>query len=143
MRAVIDTCVIIDVLQSREPFYETAQLLFLAAANEQFVGCITAKSVADIYYLTHRLTHSDTESREILKKLFSLFEIIDTTGADCHHAIPSPVSDFEDAIMIETALRSECSCIVTRNSVDYIKSPIPVYEPDSFLQYLEKEVKER
>ena len=42
MRALLDTCVIIDALQSREPFCKSAQTIFLAAANNQFIGCITA-----------------------------------------------------------------------------------------------------
>ena len=33
MRAVIDTCVIVDALQSREPFCEDAQSIFLLCAN--------------------------------------------------------------------------------------------------------------
>lgn len=36
MRVLIDTCIIIDVLQSREPFCKEAQELFLAVANKQF-----------------------------------------------------------------------------------------------------------
>ena len=51
MRAIIDTCVVVDALQSRQPFCEPAQNIFLSAANEKFAGCITAKSVSDIYYL--------------------------------------------------------------------------------------------
>ena len=56
MRVLVDTCVIIDALQSRAPFSEAAQKLFIYSANKQFEGYITAKSVTDIYYLTHRLT---------------------------------------------------------------------------------------
>ena len=54
MRVLIDTCVIVDALQSRVPFAEAAQKLFIYSANKQFEGYITAKSVTDIYYLTHR-----------------------------------------------------------------------------------------
>lgn len=137
MRALIDTCVIIDALQNREPFSADAQTIFLAAANNQYVGCITAKSSTDIYYLTHRYTHDDKASRSVLNKLFTLFEVLDTAGIDCRHAIPSPVSDFEDAVMIETASRTEVDCIITRNTHDYAKSVVPVYTPKQFLKELE------
>ena len=70
MRVLVDTCVIIDALQSRAPFSEVAQKLFIYSANKQFEGYITAKSVTDIYYLTHRLTHNDVETRKILSKLY-------------------------------------------------------------------------
>jgi len=139
MKALIDTCIIIDVLQSRQPFCVPAQSIFLAAANEQFTGCITAKSVSDIYYLTHRLTHSDLETRKILTKLFSLFQLVDTTGTDCYRAIPSITADYEDAIMIETAIRTEADCIITRNTDDYRFSQVKVFSPDDFLSVLRKE----
>ena len=129
MNVLIDTCVIVDALQSRQPFAEDAQKLFLLAANQKFIGCITAKSVTDIYYLSHRYTHDDRESREILKKLFTLFDVLDTAGTDCRYAISSAVSDYEDAVMIETAKRERIDMIVTRNTRDYTKSPIPVYTP--------------
>lgn len=141
MRVLIDTCVIIDALQARAPFAEAAQKIFIYSANQQFEGYITAKSVTDIYYLTHRLTHSDTETRKILSKLFTLFHVLDTASLDCRKAISSEISDYEDAIMAETAIRSEMDCIVTRNVKDYAKSSIPVYEPSSFISILEAENK--
>ena len=137
MRAFIDTCVVIDALQSREPFAKDAQDIFLAAANNLFLGYISAKAVTDIYYLMHRHTHDDKASRDILNKLFALFDVLDTAGIDCRKAVLSPVSDFEDAVMVETALRSEVDCIVTRNPRDFTKSPVPVYEPKAFRKLLE------
>lgn len=139
MKALIDTCIIIDVLQSRKPFSTDAEKIFLLAANNQFTGYITAKSTTDIYYLTHRLTHSDKSSREVLSKLFTLFEVIDTAGIDCQRAIPSTVSDYEDAVLIETALRFKVNCIVTRNTKDFINSSVTVYSPEEFINILEKE----
>lgn len=139
MRALIDTCVIIDALQSRQPFCEQAQKIFLAGANNLFNGYVSAKAVTDIYYLTHRHTHSDKASREVLNKLFTLFDILSTDGMDCRRAVLSPVSDFEDAVMIETALRSEVDCIVTRNVDDFSKSSVPVYTPEQFSAKLEEE----
>lgn len=139
MRVLIDTCVIVDALQSRVPFAEAAQKIFLYSANKQFEGYITAKASTDIYYLTHRLTHSNEETRKILNKLFALFHLLDTTSLDCRKAISSEVDDYEDAVMIETAIRSEMDCIVTRNIKDYIKSAVKVYEPSAFLKLLEAE----
>lgn len=138
MRVLLDTCVIVDALQSRKPFCEEAETLFLLAANQRFIGCITAKSVTDIYYLTHRLTHDDKTARDVLNKLFNLFEAVDTAGIDCRRAIPSEISDYEDAVMTETALRVEADCIVTRNINDYKKSPLPVFSPAELIKKLEE-----
>jgi len=134
MRALIDTCVVIDALQSREPFCREAQALFICAANGQFDGFITAKSSTDIYYLTHRCTHSDSDSREVLERLFILFELLDTAGVDCRRALVSAMADYEDAVMAESALRAGMDCIVTRDAKDYAKSPVPVCRPAELLR---------
>ncbi len=142
MRVLIDTCVIIDALQSRIPYAEDAQKIFLYSANKQFEGYITAKAATDIYYLTHRLTHSDIETRKILSKLYTLFNLLDTASLDCRKAISSEIGDYEDAVMVETAIRSEMDCIVTRNVKDYTKSSVMVYEPSAFLKLLQEENEE-
>ena len=136
MIVLLDTCIIIDVLQDRQPFSEDAKTIFIAVANKQVEACITAKSVADIYYITHRATHSDEKSREILSKLFSLFSVLDTTGDDCKKALFSPITDYEDAIMVETAKREGIDYIITRNIKDYSKSSIEVISPTDFLKIL-------
>lgn len=136
MRAVIDTCVIVDALQSREPYCKDAQSLFLLCAKRKFEGFLTAKAITDIYYLTHRQTHSDKTTREVLTKLCALFALLDTTALDIRKAISAEISDFEDAVMVETALRSGVDCIVTQNTKDYSKAAILVYAPAEFVKLL-------
>ena len=136
MNVLIDTCIIIDALQSREPFSKDAETIFLSVANRRCVGFLTANSVTDIYFLMHKALHSAAETRKALGILFSLFEIIDTCGIDCRKALTSGVSDYEDAVMIETAARAEIDCIVTRNLKDYAGAPMPVYSPTQFIELL-------
>ena len=38
MNVLIDTCIIIDALQSREPFNKDAEAVFLSVANRRCVG---------------------------------------------------------------------------------------------------------
>lgn len=136
MKALIDTCVVMDFLQHREPFADDTKAIFRAAASEQFTGYITAKSATDIYYLTHRCTHSDKEARSKLNSVLSIISMLDSAAIDVFHALSSETADFEDAVMIETAVRAHVDCIVTRNQKDYQKSSIPVYNPAEFLQKL-------
>ena len=139
MKAVIDTCVILDAVQDRKPFAEDAKNIIRASANRRFTGCITAKSATDIYYLVRRCLHSEQDTRTVLAKLYKLFDVLDTAGMDVRKAIPSDVTDYEDAVMIETALREGADCIVTRNVKDYSRSPVPVHEPAAFLRLLREE----
>ena len=41
--------------------------------------------------------------------------------------------------MVETAIRSEMDCIVTRNVRDYAKFSIKVHEPSALIKLLEEE----
>lgn len=136
MTALLDTNVIVDALQAREPWNKAAENIFLKVANNTFTGCITAKSVTDIYYLCHHALHDDAKTRSLISRLFLLFKVLDTAGIDTEKALASAVSDYEDAVMIETALREKCDCLVTRNVKDYSASVIPVYTPEEFLQIL-------
>ncbi len=138
MRVLVDACVIVDVLQAREPFRAEAEKIFIAAANKRVDAFITAKSVTDIYYLIHRSTHSDKETRKILSNLFVIFEVIDSAGLDCLKALSSEMTDYEDAVMTETALRTGMDWIVTRNVKDYGKSPVSVCTPSEFLSLIEQ-----
>ncbi|MCD8221101.1 MAG: PIN domain-containing protein [Clostridiales bacterium] len=134
MNIIVDTCVIIDALQQREPFAGDSQALCLAVAKGKVSGFIPAKSVADIYYIMHRSLHSDIQTRNLLKKLFLSFGILDTTALECRNALTSPVSDFEDAILAESAYRNGVEYIVTRNVKDFSRSVVPVITPAEFMK---------
>lgn len=136
MNVLIDTCIIIDALQSREPFNKDAEAVFLSVANRRCVGFLTANSITDVYYLMHKALHSAEETKKVLGVLFNLFEILDTCGIDCRRALTSNISDYEDAIMIEAATRAKMDGIVTRNPKDYAGAPLPVYSPAQFVKLL-------
>ena len=129
MRILLDTCIVIDVLQHREPFWEDSYCVMLTIANRHVEGFLTAKSFTDLYYLTH----SDKETRKILSTLLIPLSLLDTAGIDCRRALSTEIRDYEDAVMIETAQRESIDCIVTRNQKDYAKSSVSVYTPEEFL----------
>ena len=136
MTVLIDTCIVIDLLQKREPFFENARNIFLLAANHGIEGCISAKAVLDIYYITHRATHNNDTTKSAIKSLTELFTVLSTSGADCKKALLSDTADYEDAVMIETAVSNRVDGIVTRNIKDYSNSRVPVYAPEDLLEIL-------
>lgn len=139
MTAVVDTCILLDVLQNREPFFNNSFAIFLASTMERFKGIITAKSILDVHYILRKNLHNEQQARDWVNRLFSLFDIADTVQEDCRIAISSQTSDYEDAVMIETAKRIGADCIVTRNLRDYSLSPVPVFLPDDFLKKLDQD----
>lgn len=138
MRAVIDTCVILDYLQCREPFFDDALNIAIGRANNEFEAYITASSLTDLYYIIHRHTHSSIETRRIISDLTVLFGLVDTYAEDCINALHSEMKDYEDSVMSETAYRIKADCIVTRNIKDYERSRVPAVLPSEFLMNTEK-----
>lgn len=132
-KILLDTNVIIDALQTRTPWASDAQSIFLKVARNELNGYITTKSVADIHYIMHHYLHDESLTRSALSRLFDLFDLLDTTAADCQRALFSSTADYEDAILIETAVRSGIDCIITRNDHDFVHSPVRVLTPSDFL----------
>ena len=141
MRALLDTNVIVDVLQHREPWFADGQKIFYAIAGKKITGCITAKEAADIYFFSRKQftgqENVDAKARNVIARLYSLFELIDTLGIDCQNAIAIDNSDYEDAIMIESAKRAKIDCIITRNPDHFKAAAMPVYSPAEFTAMLE------
>ena len=137
MKVLIDTCIIIDALQCREPFFDDAQDILIGNANDEFTGIITAKSVLDIYYIIHRYNHNNDKTKGIILNLLSLLTVCDTTKEDINNAILSDISDYEDAVIAAAAERIHADAIVTRNSKDYRKSTVRVMEPYELLNELD------
>lgn len=141
MRALLDTNVIVDVLQRREPWFADGQKIFYAIANNRIIGCLTAKEAADIHFFSRKQfagqENVDTKARQVLEKLYAIFELIDTLAIDCQNAIAIQNNDYEDAIMMESAVRAGLDCIITKKTEHFKTSSIPVYTPEEFVGILE------
>jgi len=133
MSILIDTNVILDAIAKRPPFNETAEKILFLIAKNKLDGFITANTVTDIYYLTRKHLKSIEEAKNVLLKLFSLFQIIDVTGTDCERALELNMSDYEDALITTCAKRTKMDYIVTRNIKDFTSSPVPAITPDDFI----------
>jgi len=133
MRLLFDTCVILDYLLKRQPFDEDSYTLIRNMYNNHIYGYISANSISDIYYIVRKSLHDNNETKQIIKKLMDVFNIIDTTKEDCQKALLSDLYDYEDAIMIESAIANDIDCITTRNIQDFLNSPIKVLTPSQLL----------
>lgn len=138
MKILIDTNVILDALTSREPWNESAEKIFIMAANNIVDMYITASSATDIYYLVRKYLHNTDAARQIMGKLYSLVRILEVKEEDCVNALVSPIADYEDAVVEQVARRSDVECIVTRNQKDYEAGFTKIFLPDDFIQFMEQ-----
>jgi predicted nucleic acid-binding protein len=84
--AVIDACLVMDLMDLNTPFKDEAVKLFQAASDNRFVAMITPATYRAVYYKVHRVTHSDDLTKATLRRLSRNTQILvmpkDRT-ADC------------------------------------------------------------
>lgn len=134
MKIMIDTNVVLDVLLRREPFFQASYEVMKRSALEQVDGFVSATAATDIFYLLRRALRDDRTAKDNLEKLMQLVGFADALGEDVHAAIASNMADFEDALVSAIAERCHMDYIVTRNTKDYVESPVKALTPQEFLE---------
>ena len=137
MKILIDTNIIIDILQKREPFFTYSFLAVQKAISDEIECLLSASAATDIYYIMKRVLGSNNKARDELMYLSMMVNFTDALGSDIQTALLSPLSDFEDAVVDTIAARTGASYILTRNVKDYSNSNVPAITPKEFLDLTE------
>jgi len=131
----LDTNVVFDLLGEREPFYESAAKIATLADIGKVQIYVSALTYATAFYLLARF-----ENKEVVKDKIRKFKVIaetsDLTDKIVDKGLVSKFSDFEDALQYYSALKVDCSIIITRKGKDFKESDIPVLTPDEYLNKL-------
>lgn len=136
MKVLFDTNVILDVFLERTPFFDASSKTVALAEQGKIDGWLCGTTVTTIYYLLAKaLSRKDAENYvgEILK----IFHIAAITNTVLKGAIESDFTDYEDAVIHQSALHSNLDAILTSNQRDYRKSDLPVYSPVEFLNVID------
>lgn len=129
----VDSDVILDVLEKREPFYSySAQILTLG--DEKKIKLVTTLLVfSNVYYLLRKHLGID-KAKESLRKLRVIVDVISVNAKEVDLALNSEMSDFEDALQYFTALNSKIGFIITRNVRDYKNPKLIVQTPQEYIE---------
>lgn len=136
MKIVIDNNVILDVFQNREPFVQFSSKVLRLVETKQVKGYVTANSITDIHYVLSRSLKDKEKVYDAIDTLLQLIDIIDVTAKDVKKAFRSNVIDFEDELISVCAERVNIDYIITRNTKDFINSPVPAITPEDILTKL-------
>lgn len=137
MKALIDTCVIVDILQKRDPFMQQRWKSFSQYQTKNVPG-FSLPNPLRIFTISCDGVYTMNRKFVSWSAFFYSFEVVDTFSIDCELALSSTIKDYEDAIMVETGSRVGAECVVTRNLKDYKLSALPVLSPDQFLEQMRK-----
>ena len=136
MKLLIDTNIILDAFEKREPWCEAAESLLIAVAEEKAEGFITASTLTDLYYLLRKHLQDMDKAKQALLGLLAIVDVLEVTGTDCRNAFDLPIADYEDALLAYCARRHKMDCIVTRNTKHFVGSSVKAIQPDDWLKNL-------
>jgi predicted nucleic acid-binding protein len=105
MKALIDTNVIIDILEQREGFFRDSYRLIQLASQGRLEVFMSAGAVTDVYYIISRSLHDTDKARKKIIALTILIGLCDTTASDIHTALALDINDFEDAVIAAATKR--------------------------------------
>lgn len=132
IRVFLDTNVLVDVLNKREPFvHDSAEMIDL--------GCLgmvklytSALSFATCLYLIRKSLGKENAVFAIrsLRRVISISPMNET---EFDAAFSSDATDYEDMLQYYSALAAACDVVVTRNKQHFPQGGIPIKTPTEFL----------
>jgi predicted nucleic acid-binding protein len=135
MIVLLDADVLIDVALDRTPFVEAAAALLDALELRPGSAILAWHTVSNFYYLVAP-ARGRARARDFLVDLTRFAHMAPTTTESVRYAASLAVADFEDALQVAAAAASRADLIATRNTRDYVNSPIPAATPAVVLQRL-------
>ena len=126
---LLDTDVLIDLALDRQPHASAAARLIDSIEQGDQRACIAWHTISNFYYIV-----APSRGRENVKKfIVELTRFVDVASADAHavrFAASLAMADFEDALQVAAARAVGARRVVTRNTKDYARSPIPAVLPE-------------
>lgn len=131
MRLFLDTNVVMDMLQRREPFFLAAANLFALSAAEKVELFASPMTYATASYLIGKRDISQV--KPLLSQLRTLSHVTIADEATIDQSLASEFEDFEDGLQHFSATRHHIDYIITRNKDDFSHSQIKVLTPAEFM----------
>lgn len=135
MNVLFDTNVVLDVLLDRQPFSESATILFSWVEEGIISGLLGATTITTIFYLATKVV-GKKQAEDSISKLLNIFTIAPVNRSVLEMALNSPFSDFEDAVLYQAGCHSNAQAVVTRDVAGFKNSNISVYSPDELVKMI-------
>lgn len=141
LKLALDTNVVVDFLNKREPFFEGARKLMICGRMGEFELCVTSSQFTDLVYI---LSDGGQKARipktlERLRGLRSFVDVIQVGAEEIDAMLASSWADPEDFLIHETALRERADALVTRDASDFQASVLPVFDCDGLFDWISGE----
>jgi predicted nucleic acid-binding protein len=132
IKVLFDLNIILDVLQEREPFYETAAQLLAYAETGKIQGFVAPHSLTTLFYLIQK-DQSAAHAKVTITNLLQILKIATVDQSTIEQALSLSYKDFEDAVQMMAAVQCKADYLVTRNVKDFQPAPLSVIQPSGLL----------
>jgi predicted nucleic acid-binding protein len=132
MIVLIDTNILLDVLQKRPPYYDYSSRVWSLVEQKAVVGYVSIISFNNIFYILRKQVGA-IQALEGVKVTRAIFTCVPFDEQALDRAIVAPTRDFEDAIQAAASARVNADLIVTRNVKDFVGLGVHAVSPDEFL----------
>lgn len=129
---LVDLNIVLDYLEDRDGS-EKAGEIFTKCYEGDLKGYICAHEITTLAYFLGKSHKSRMDNMKIISQILKLFHVIEIGKTILEKALHSNIMDYEDAVIVESAIAKKISCIITRNTKDYKNSSIPAVLPEDFL----------
>ena len=133
MKIFFDSDVLLDVLAERINHYEKSAEALSLSEFKRVRGYTSSLILCNLHYMLRKLTDEKT-ARAKIETILALLEITDLRKDDILSALSLQMPDFEDAVQVSIATRTNMDWILTRNIKDYKKSVVKPITPKDFIE---------
>ncbi len=133
MRPLLDTNVLVDVALRRPGLHEASGAVVAWCLNNPGSGLLSVHSLATFWYLVAR-AGGPAKAREFIADLTEGTDVARVDNDELRRALALPLADFEDALVAAAAEAAAATHIVTRNTVDFRRSPVKAVTPEEFMR---------
>ena len=147
MKIFLDTNILMDVFvrDNRMNYSASARVLDAAKNNSNLYAYISVQSVTDVaYYYTKRGVTDPSTFIAPLKSVLSYVRLRTVSEQDVYNAIAGSFSDFEDDLLLQCEIDSDCAYFITGDQKIIQNQPyklIKAIHPTDFLALASRQTK--
>ena len=132
MKLFIDTNIVLDLLQYREPWIHDTIVLFQLATEKKVELIVTDLTIVNVVYVAGK-NFDKKKLYETLLDFKKLVSVVSIGDEYIEQALKSDSTDFEDATQYYAAKREQVDYILTRDINGFKTSEIPIMNVTEFL----------
>jgi len=132
MKILFDTNIILDVLLLRKPYYTSATFLLSEVEQGNIEGYLCPTTITTIGCLVSKVKGAN-QAKRLIKNLLNIFNLTELSKSVFETACSHKISDFDDAVLHESARLSNIEGIVTRNIKDCKCASLKVFDPEELI----------